>query len=206
MTILIPDIFSYPNKYIQSLEKDYKKECVPYIQKYLRDEDYLNPSSIHGPRHVLRVILNTYVLAKKRQLDERSRFIVLFAAIFHDIGRLHDGYCLKHGYWSWDKVQIFPEEWITFEIRGESYQFSEKERSVLQFIIENHCIPDEQAHDNLFTQFAKEQQDYVWPLYCLLKDADNLDRVRLGDLDIRYLRHTEALEQVDFAEWLYFNM
>ncbi len=36
----------------------------------------------------------------------------------------------------------------------------------------------------------------------LLKDADGLDRVRIGDLDPRYLRTSEALEMLDFAEQL----
>lgn len=31
-----------------------------------------------------------------------------------------------------------------------------------------------------------------WPLIALLKDADGLDRVRLGDLDPRYLRYPES--------------
>jgi hypothetical protein len=42
-----------------------------------------------------------------------------------------------------------------------------------------------------------------WPLIALLKDADGLDRVRLGDLDPRYLRHDEAHDQVDFAHALF---
>ena len=37
----------------------------------------------------------------------------------------------------------------------------------------------------------------------LLKDADGLDRVRLGDLDSDYLRHAEARGMVRFAQRLY---
>ena len=37
----------------------------------------------------------------------------------------------------------------------------------------------------------------------LLKDADGLDRVRLGDLDPRYLRHPESKGMVDFAQTLF---
>jgi hypothetical protein len=40
-------------------------------------------------------------------------------------------------------------------------------------------------------------------LMCLLKDADGLDRVRLGDLDLAYLRRPEAREVVHFPEHLY---
>jgi hypothetical protein len=37
----------------------------------------------------------------------------------------------------------------------------------------------------------------------LLKDADGLDRVRLGDLDPRYLRIPQARSMVQFAEQLF---
>ena len=37
----------------------------------------------------------------------------------------------------------------------------------------------------------------------LLKDADNLDRVRLGDLDPRFLRHSSAKDLTGFAERLF---
>jgi len=42
-----------------------------------------------------------------------------------------------------------------------------------------------------------------WRLTSQLKDADGLDRVRLGDLDIRYLRNPEAKEMVGFAKALF---
>ena len=42
-----------------------------------------------------------------------------------------------------------------------------------------------------------------WRLTALLKDADGLDRVRLGDLDPRYLRFKEARAMVAFAEELF---
>jgi hypothetical protein len=42
-----------------------------------------------------------------------------------------------------------------------------------------------------------------WPLIALLKDADGLDRVRLGDLDVRYLRHPVARPMVAFAQALF---
>lgn len=37
----------------------------------------------------------------------------------------------------------------------------------------------------------------------LLKDADNLDRVRLGDLDPKFLRHDSAKDLVGFAQRLF---
>ena len=46
-------------------------------------------------------------------------------------------------------------------------------------------------------------QSVAWPLIALLKDADGLDRVRLGDLDPRYLRHPESKGMVPFAQALF---
>ena len=42
-----------------------------------------------------------------------------------------------------------------------------------------------------------------WRLTSLLKDADALDGVRLGDLDPRYLRNPDAHGMVDFAQALF---
>ncbi len=48
---------------------------------------------------------------------------------------------------------------------------------------------------------AYEPRDYprTLELTRLLKDADNLDRVRLGDLKTRYLRHQGAKDVEPFA-------
>ncbi len=55
-----------------------------------------------------------------------------------------------------------------------------------------HCLPKELAREHPH-----------WRLTSLLKDADGLDRVRLGDLDPRYLRNPHAREMVRFAEALF---
>ena len=56
----------------------------------------------------------------------------------------------------------------------------------------HHCLPAE-----------LDRTHAHWRLTSLLKDADALDRVRLGDLDPRYLRHAQAREMVSFAEALF---
>jgi len=45
--------------------------------------------------------------------------------------------------------------------------------------------------------------DPHYRLAALLKDADGLDRVRLGDLDPRRLRHDQARSMVPFAQALF---
>ena len=59
--------------------------------------------------------------------------------------------------------------------------------AILQFIVDNHCIPDDQGQDNL-ENYPIQNKEQAVHLYKALKDADGLDRVRLGDTDLRYIR------------------
>lgn len=56
---------------------------------------------------------------------------------------------------------------------------------IIKFIIENHCINDEEALLKLINCFPEKDIERIKRLYFIFKDSDNLDRVRLGDLDIR---------------------
>jgi hypothetical protein len=42
-----------------------------------------------------------------------------------------------------------------------------------------------------------------WRLVALLKDADGLDRVRLGDLDPKFLRLPQSKPMMSFAQQLF---
>lgn len=56
----------------------------------------------------------------------------------------------------------------------------------------HHCLPQE-----------LDRNHPHWRLTSLLKDADGLDRVRLGDLNARYLRNMEAGPMTAFATDLF---
>jgi hypothetical protein len=68
----------------------------------------------------------------------------------------------------------------------------DEDYAVIHTAVVNHCVPMEldRAHPH-------------WRLTSLLKDADGLDRVRLGDLDPRYLRNPEPRGMIAFAEALF---
>ena len=51
--------------------------------------------------------------------------------------------------------------------------------------------------------FQPRDLPHAMALTRLLKDADNLDRVRLGDLDPKFLRHDSAKDLVGFAQRLF---
>ena len=58
------------------------------------------------------------------------------------------------------------------------------------FVIERHAISDRHAFD--FESLKEPTKDEVSFLLRYFKDADGLDRVRLGDLNVKYLRTDAA--------------
>ena len=113
----------------------------------------------------------------------------LWAAVFlHDIARLHDGVCYHHGA---DAAQRLREE-QPLQWRLTEAGLTEGDYPAIEAAVSAHSALQEvsPSHEH-------------WPLISLLKDADGLDRVRIGDLDSRRLRHQESRQMVAFAQALF---
>lgn len=150
-------------------------------------ELFLHPSTLHGQAHVARVMTHATVLAHRLGMaHQRKR---LWAGVYlHDIARHHDGICYEHGARAVTRYETLEEVRALFERVG----ITDADMHVIRTAVTHHCKPQEldRTHPH-------------WELTALLKDADGLDRVRLGDLDVRYLRHEGAKECVGFAEALF---
>lgn len=148
---------------------------------------FTHPSRIHGQAHVARVMVHAFrLLEATGLLEEAPR---LWAAVYlHDIARTHDGVCHRHGSDAMKKFDTLPEVRALFAQGG----VVESDYAQIHTAVVHHCVTKEldRSHPH-------------WRLTSLLKDADGLDRVRLGDLDARYLRHPESPGMVDFAEALF---
>jgi hypothetical protein len=147
---------------------------------------FLQPSALHGQAHVARVMVHAFrLVAATGFIEDTAR---LWAAVYlHDIARRHDGVAPRHGADAWKRLADLPDVRALFErggVRDEDYP-------AIQAAVVCHSDgepPADHPHRRLM---------------CLLKDADGLDRVRLGELDPSYLRHPEAREMVGFAERLF---
>ena len=150
-------------------------------------EDFRHPSTLHGQGHVTRVMVHATRLVEatgRHDLGPR-----LWAAVFlHDLARTHDGVCYRHGA---DAAQRLRSE-SALQNRLAEAGLSTDDYPAIEAAVTAHSAPKEVAKDNAH-----------WPLIALLKDADGLDRVRLGDLDPRYLRHAETKGMVPFAQRLF---
>ena len=107
------------------------------------------------------------------------------AAAYHDVGRTFDGYDLDHGARSAQRLE---------ELTGQTGEALAE----LQAAVTAHALPDARLEETVHA-FHPADFDRAVELTRLLKDADNLDRVRLGDLKVKFLRHESAKNLADFA-------
>lgn len=138
-------------------------------------------SHIHNIDHLARTfILQELIceeLAKQGKVIDREA--LRYGAMAHDVGRTHDGYDEDHGRAS--------AKWIHDNLAD---KMSPQTLDTATYIVHWHSLPDDAA-----PLMTLELQ--------ILKDADGLDRVRLGDLDPTRLRTKPAKHLMETAQKLY---
>jgi hypothetical protein len=148
---------------------------------------FTHQSTLHGQAHVARVMVHAFrLIAATGWTEEAPR---LWAAVYlHDLARAHDGVCYHHGRDAVQKFERLPHVHDLFARGG----VREDDYAAICTAVVHHSLP------------AELDQDHPhWRLTSLLKDADGLDRVRLGDLDPRYFRNPQARTMTGFAELLF---
>jgi hypothetical protein len=150
-------------------------------------ELFTHESTLHGQAHVSRVMVHAFrLIAATGFADEAVR---LWACVYlHDLARTHDGRCHRHGADAWRKLETLPVVQDLLARGG----VQDEDRAAIETAVTHHCLPAELTRDHPH-----------WRLTWLLKDADGLDRVRLGDLDTRRLRFRESPAMAGFARQLH---
>ena len=140
---------------------------------------------IHGIAHTLRVWIHAQEIAEVLGLAEWQRETLHYAALWHDIGRTHDGVDYYHGAKSAGKAQGL----------GLHAGVDARVRDTALYAITHHCGDEE--HGRRAADWLPNA-DGALQVFLVLKDADGLDRVRLGsdELDVRQLRFEVSREQV----------
>lgn len=154
----------YEKDYLLPIYTDQKKR----FEQVYKTLDLAFDSKDHTVDHMLRVLFLCIILADHYKLKKALRPTLYNAAMFHDIGRYTDFEDTKHGA---ESYKLLSEANNSF-----------KNNKLLENLITYHCINDDQA-------FAfKDDNEKL--MYQILKDADALDRQRLGlrALNRDYLR------------------
>lgn len=189
------EVLVFPKKvYDISIEEQFSpQDVVPSVTEEDLDLYYqwrskvnalycLPTSSEHDALHTIRVLLLAILIVQEEyiELDDDAMHQLLEAITYHDIGRKNDSEDPKHGE---DSVKI--------------YKLNHTDPTV-EFLIQYHCIDDKKALKILESNKTIENKENALTLYKIMKDADALDRVRFGlmDLDERYLRFNASKQLV----------
>ena len=167
---------------------------------FVRASGYDASGSIHGMNHTRRVVVHAEGIARAEGFAPWEAQALLHAARWHDIGRTHDGVDYYHGAKSAGKVlalglhwglepQVYEAALAAVTHHSGSEEHGERAMANLEFF---------QAGGGGF-RLQRVPVEGAMRVFRALKDADALDRVRLGDLDTSYLRFASSLQRVDLA-------
>jgi len=170
---------------------------------FRRASGYDASASIHGLGHTRRVMIHALAIAQAEGFLGWEQEALIRAVLWHDIGRTDDSADYYHGAKSAGKVlalglhqglEPLVYETALFAITHHSGSEPHGERAArrLEFF---------QPRGGSFRRVLIPE-DSALRVFRALKDADALDRVRLGDLDESYLRFPSSRERVDLASAL----
>lgn len=143
----------------------------------------ISDSEFHSKPHCERVLLYALMISDGMEVDEGWKEALCHACIFHDTRRQDDWLDVGHG----DRAAVYYEEYC----RTCNLTFHPKAAIAMKF---------HDRDDDLGEEAIGDCADGLL-MYRVLKDADALDRFRLGPdgLDERFLRTPQARRLVGFA-------
>ena len=161
------------------------------------DVSMLYQSRVHGNGHIERTMLLGAMIAQALKLSVHESRMLLLCCSYHDIGRHNDLYDISHG-------NIAAKKLMSSDMKPKFRGYSAEDFKIMQAAITLHSIRDTEI-DNVAQRYgidANSMARYYRIAKCL-KDSDNLDRVRIGDLDTKHLRHQESIDMVSDAQWIF---
>jgi hypothetical protein len=160
-----------------------------YLPFRLKEAYFDHHSHLHGINHTYRVMFHVLNIGCLAGLNDEIK-LAFCAAFIHDMARRHDGYCLEHGVWATkSKFPLFRKLFIETGVNAEGLR-------AIKLAVSNHSIRYEIRKEHPFSTTV-----------ALLKDADALDRIRIGENNLKpeYLRFPESHGLIDFAKELYYR-
>lgn len=149
-------------------------------------QDVLFVSEMHGLGHIERTILQGGFCAMDEHISLADTQLLLECCSYHDVGRIDDSLDPYHGHRSAQKLA---------NLTGRSGE----ELKLMQTAVDVHSRHDSDF-EQIFPLYAPSDHVRAAHITQLLKDSDGLDRVRLGDLNPRYLRCTSSRQRVPLAQ------
>ncbi|WP_062106483.1 HD domain-containing protein [Bacillus niameyensis] len=168
------------------------KKSYEYWYTFMeKDVEFWLPDSVwHTKTHSARVLLLALLIGHQKNVNDEEKYALAMAAVFHDSRRLDDGIDQGHG--------CRAAEYYKEYCREHDLPYNEQ----TFYITAYHDQDDSLGLSEIKKSPGLNERAIL--LYQIFKDADALDRFRLGSdgLDVRFLRTEEAHQLVDFAKEL----
>ena len=160
------------------------------------DRAELYDSRWHGQGHIERVMMLGALIAMGEQFSTEDTKLALFACSYHDVGRIDDSKDDDHGTRSAERI-------VERKLTNMLEPLEADKLAILQAAIATHSMHDSSLEANMAKYgVPADQQERCRRICWCLKDADNMDRVRLNDLDPKYLRNNSSKNMVGTAWYL----
>ena len=186
--IVTDEILSNESPRVSSMFSYWRDEMYSKLKFWTLDDGI----DIHTEGHCERVLLLALKIGEKRQLLLRSMIALCHASIFHDTRRKDNYLDRGHG----DRAADYYKEFC--------------EKNSMKFLpevfasIKHHDRNDEEGEEYIRREAPADEMEGWLEVYRDFKDADALDRFRLGPwgLNESFLRTEQSRELVDFAREL----
>lgn len=142
------------------------RKAINSIQPNVAFMKYFNHNNYHDSLHLYRVMMLCGVLCYIKSIPIEMTNVLLFSALYHDIGRNVKNRKKRHGEISWNIISSYANE-----------IFSEESIKIIEYLIITHCIDDEHLDISICNN-----------LLYILKDADAIDRLRFPKYSIKDIR------------------
>lgn len=180
-----------PKSEIEKLSPAVREKLLQWDDYMYRRVRFNMPDSeIHAAAHCERVLLYALILGENISGDVSDALDILaHAAIFHDTRRQDEYLDTGHGARAAVYYEQFCRDNGDIEFHPES-----------AFLMRYHDLDDAVGKEAIRKHFGVES-DRMLKLYAIFKDADALDRWRLGSkgLDPKFLRTDKARSMTDYS-------
>lgn len=164
-----------------------------WLHILLNDVDFsLKADPVHTRNHASRVLMHALIMSYWMNLTERDIDAVAMASIFHDTRRKDNSFDVGHGARAAEYYKAYTSP---FSHAPAHIVFDGRAAEAMAW--HDHDDIDGLPHVSMFPGGIN--------IYCILKDADALDRFRLNintGLDKRYLRTDISHGLISFARKL----
>lgn len=140
---------------------------------------------IHGIGHIYRTMIGCALLGAILQ-KPREGLLAFCGAYIHDLARETDGEEPEHG------ANAVLKYFDKFNNLWDKYQLTHAEREQVKQAVTQHSGCE-----------WMQPKDPGYHVMAILKDADALDRCRIGDLEPKWLRYQESIRLIKIIELIY---